>query len=74
MPKFSMDSDWLSSLEAAKYMRLLGRDGEPCVHSLRNMVCRGRLPYYKPFGRLLFRRSELERFIESTRKGGFACR
>lgn len=68
------DSDWLSALEAARYLRILRKDGSPCVGRIRNLVSANRIPFYKPFGRLLFRKSELKRFIESSRKGGFLCR
>lgn len=68
------DSDWLSALEAARYLRILRKDGSPCVGRIRNLVSANRIPFYKPFGRLLFRKSELKRFIESSRNGGFKCR
>lgn len=66
-------SDWLSVLEAASYLRILRNDGSPCVERIRNLVNLGKIPFYKPFGRLLFKRSELKNFIESSRKGGFKC-
>ena len=62
-------ADWLSAPEAALFLRLLSRDGKPCVERLRNLVHQGRLPFYKPFGRLLFKRSELQKLIESSRYG-----
>ncbi len=68
------DSDWLSAAEAASYLRIFSKDGSPCVARIRNLVNLGRIPFYKPYGRLLFKRSELERLIESSRKGGFKCR
>ncbi len=67
------DSDWLSASEAASYLRIFSKDGSPCVARIRNLVNLGRIPFYKPYGRLLFKRSELERLIESSRKGGFKC-
>lgn len=62
-------SDWLTAVEAASYLRLFTRKGEPCVARVRNLVCQGRVPFYKPFGRLMFKRSELQKLIEITRQG-----
>ena len=67
-------TDWLSVLEVAKYLRIFRKDGSPCVERIRNLVNQGRIPFYKPFGRLLFKKSELKTLIESSRKGGFKCR
>lgn len=67
-------SDWFDAMEAAVYLRLLRRDGSPCVEGLRNLVNQGRVPFYKPFGRLLFKRSELRSLVEASRKGGFKWR
>lgn len=69
---FSQDfsgSDWLNVIEAAKYLRLLTKDGKPCVARMRNLVNQGRIPFYKPFGRLMFKRSELQKLIETSRQG-----
>ena len=66
-------SEWLSALEAASYLRITSKDGSPCVARIRNLVNQGRIPFYKPYGRLLFRKSELKALIESSRKGGFKC-
>ena len=67
-------SDWISADEAASYLRILSKDGSPCVGRIRNLVSQGKIPFYKPFGRLLFKRSELDTFVESSRKGGFKWR
>ena len=67
-------SDWLNVLEAAIYMRIFRNDGSPCVERIRNLVNLGRIPFYKPFGRLLFKKAELKALIESSRKGGFKWR
>ena len=64
-------SDWLSAREAAAYLRIFKEDGSPCVGRIRNLANMRKIPYYKPFGRLLFKRSELDSLIESSRKGGF---
>jgi hypothetical protein len=47
--------DWLTTEEAAVYLRILTRTGKPSTHRLRNLVNTGRVPFYKPFGRLMFR-------------------
>lgn len=67
-------ADWLSIREAAIYLRVFRSDGSPCVERIRNLANRGRIPFYKPFGRLLFNKSELKSLIESSRKGGLRCR
>lgn len=67
-------SEWLNAEEAAFYLRIFSKDGSPCVARVRNLVNLGRIPFYKPYGRLLFKKSELARLIESSRKGGFKCR
>lgn len=67
------DSDWMNVVEAAFYLRILSKDGSPCVARIRNLVNQGRIPFYKPYGRLLFKKSELKNLIESSRKGGFRC-
>ena len=67
-------SDWLSVVEAASYLRILRKDGSPCVERIRNLVHLGKIPFYKPFGRLLFKRSELMTLVDSSRKGGIKWR
>lgn len=67
-------SEWLNAAEAASYLRILRKDGSPCTARIRNLVHQGRIPFYKPYGRLLFKRSELEKLVESYRKGGFRWR
>lgn len=61
--------EFLSTTEAAVFLRLLTKNGNPCVSRVRDLVSRGRIPFYKPFGRLLFKRSELKKYVESSRKG-----
>jgi hypothetical protein len=61
--------DWLTALEAAQYLRIVSKDGNPNAAALRNFVNQKRVPYYKPFGRLMFKRSELEKLVESSRQG-----
>lgn len=64
-------SEWLSAREAALYLRMIRKDGKPCVARIRNLVNQGRIPFYKPYGRLLFKKSELKSLVESSRKGEF---
>lgn len=66
--------DWLNTEEAAVYLRLLTKKGQPCKERLRNLVNKGRIPFYKPFGRLMFRRSELQKLIETSRQGTYGNR
>lgn len=61
------DSDWMNVSEAAKYLRIFSRNGRPCEARVRNLCNQKRIPFYKPYGRLLFRRSELERLVTSSR-------
>ena len=70
----SLESDWLNINEAANYLRIIKKDGSPCAQSLRNLVNKKRIPYYKPYGRLLFKKDDLKRLVETTRKGGFNWR
>ena len=60
------DCQWLSTKGAARYL-------DASVGAIRNMVWRGQLTVYKlPNGRLRFKKSELDRQLESSRKqGGF---
>jgi hypothetical protein len=67
------DSEWLNVDEAAEYLRIFSRDGRPCSARVRNLCTQGRIPFYKPYGRLLFRRSELERLVASSRNGEAKC-
>jgi excisionase family DNA binding protein len=56
------ESDWLTVPEAARYLHM--PEG-----SLRNRISDGRIPSYKPAGRVLVRKSELETLALSTRRG-----
>ncbi len=57
-------SDWMTAEEAAAYLRKFRRkDGKPSVGAIHSMVYRGQLIGRKFFGRLLFRRTELDRLI-----------
>ncbi|MCC7440655.1 MAG: helix-turn-helix domain-containing protein [Bdellovibrionales bacterium] len=55
---------WMTSAEAARYLR-------KSVGALRVAVCRGQLPARKFHRRLCFKRTELDRLLDSSqRKGG----
>ncbi len=56
---------WLTTRAAAKYLSI-----SPAA--VRMMVRRKQLPAYRPFGgrKLYFKRSDLDRAIESSKKGG----
>ncbi len=60
----SEKSPWMNAKAAAGYL-------QTTVGGIRNLVYRGRLVPYKPFGRLLFKRVDLDRLIERTRRDGF---
>lgn len=56
---------WMTSEEAARYLR-------KTVGALRVMVCRGQIHARKFRRRLYFKRSELDRMLETSQhKGGF---
>lgn len=63
-PDFSAPLDpelWFSASEAAAYLKIFRKkDGKPSIAAIRNLVYRGLLRAYKPFGRLLFNRRELD--------------
>ena len=56
---------WLTSSEAAEYLRL------PSVGALRFMVFERKIPFYKMGRNLRFKKSELDRFMDLSKKGGF---
>lgn len=58
---------WLTTEETAIYLGKLTKTGMPSVGAIRNMVYRGQLIPYKPFGRLLFKRAELDHKVESSK-------
>jgi excisionase family DNA binding protein len=66
-PSFTDSLDrltWLTTKEAAHYLRT-------SQGGIRNMVWRGQLYCYKPHGRLLFKKSDLDRVVERSRRGDF---
>jgi len=68
---FDNSSEWLLPEEAARYIRVFKRDKvTPCVQRIRNLISQKRLRAYKPFGRLLLKKSELDLIIETSVVGG----
>lgn len=68
--EFDLDnSDWLTTREAAIYIRAFDDNGNPCPGRIRNLVGQRKLTPHKPFGRLLFSRVELKKLIEASRLG-----
>jgi len=68
---FGNTSEWLLPEEAAIYIRAFKKDKiTPCVQRIRNLVSQKRLSAYKPFGRLLIKKSELDSIIETSAIGG----
>ena len=51
---------WLNSKQAAEYLGTTDKN-------IRNLVLERRLPAYKPFGKLLFEKADLDRKILATR-------
>lgn len=65
------ENDWMLPEEAAIYIRSFKRDKvTPCVQRVKNLIQQRRLQSYKPFGRVLIKRSELVKFMESSINGG----
>jgi excisionase family DNA binding protein len=62
--KFFENLTWLTSNEAADYLRL------PSVGALRVLVCKRRVPFHKLGRSLRFKRAELDRLLEASRSGG----
>ena len=52
-------SPWLDATEAAEYLRCSPRH-------LNKLAYRGELPTYRPAGKRLFRRDDLDRFVHQT--------
>lgn len=55
--------EWMNTEDAARYLRR-------SVGQIRNMVYRGQITFRKFNSRLYFRRSDLNRVIEFSNKGG----
>lgn len=67
------NSMWLSTKDAAIYLRKFQRDGSPSEGAIRNAVWRGVLKARKWQRRLYFKRSDLERLLQNSpfTTGGF---
>ena len=57
---------WLTTIETAIYLRRFTKDGLPSDGAIRTLVCRGKLRARKFLGKLYFKRSELDRLIETS--------
>jgi hypothetical protein len=61
---------WMTSEEAAIYLRKFTEDGQPSVGAIRAAVCRGQLKARKWRRRLYFRKAALDRMLESSQPNG----
>ena len=61
---------WLTTNEVAIYLRRLTKDGKPSVGAIRNLIYRGKLRARKFCGKLYFKRTELDRLIETSELTG----
>ncbi len=59
-------SEWLSTREAAVYLRKVSNLGVPSINAVHKLVCNGKLRRRKFAGRLYFSRRELEFLIETS--------
>jgi len=59
-------SEWLTTKEAAIYLRKIAPNGMPSVSAIHKLVERGAIRRRKFGGKLLFLRKELNYLIEST--------
>jgi excisionase family DNA binding protein len=56
----SINKKYLTLSEAAQYIRVSDR-------TLRNMMKSNKIPFYKPEGKILFKISELDKYIENNK-------
>ncbi len=62
--------DYLNTTEAAIYLRIFKSDRvTPCTQTIRNLLSSKKIRGYKPFGSILFKKSELQYQIECSRIG-----
>ncbi len=59
-------SEWLTTKEAAVYLRKFEPAGRPSVNAVHKLVARGSIRRRKFSGRLFFRKKELDFLIESS--------
>ena len=57
----SIESRWLNLKQAAQYLGTT-------VRAVEAYVLKGKLPCYKPFGRIIFDRFELDKIVATSRK------
>lgn len=57
----SVQSPWLNTKEAAEYMRAP-------VSTIYHYIQNNMIPFHKPNGRILFKASDLDSFIEKSRR------
>lgn len=55
---------YFTAIDAAEYLGTT-------VGVIRNLVHQGRLPSYKPFGKLLFKKKDLDRIVEASLRGRY---
>lgn len=61
---------WLTTKEAAIYLRKFTSSGKPSEGAIRSLVCRGQIKARKFLRRLYFKREELDRLIETSQLVG----
>ena len=59
-------SEWLTTAEAAAYLRKFCSGGIPSVNAIHKLVSKGRIRRRKFHGRLYFKRKELAYLIETS--------
>ena len=64
--RFFDKSDWLTTKEAAVYLRKFSRDGVPSENAVHKLVSKGSIRRRKFGGRLFFRKNELNFLIDSS--------
>ncbi len=63
---FFENLNWLTTAEAAVYLRKLCTDGSPSLNSIHKLVSKGIVRRRKFSGRLYFKRKELDYLLESS--------
>ncbi len=59
-------AEWLTTKEAAVYLRKFEPSGSPSVNAIHKLVARGSIRRRKFSGKLFFRKKELEYLIETS--------
>lgn len=60
------NSTWLTTIEAAIYLRKFTQEGKPSVGAIRTAVCRGQIKVRKWRRRLYFNKAELDLMLEGN--------